>query len=165
MRSIRGRFFDEALGFQLSATSLPESAVVQDFRNLKVWRRSHELSLAVYGSTQSFPTTETYALTNQIRRAAVSISTNIAEGRGRGSDADFGRFLQMAMGSASEVEYLLLLARDLSYLSKESCADLQGLTIEVKRMLVALLRKTSVARSSGSRDSRSLPALTLKADS
>jgi four helix bundle protein len=113
---------------------------VQDFRQLKVWRTSHELALAVYRATQDFPRSETYGLTSQMRRAAAAIPTNIAEGTGRGSDADFARFLHIAMGSASELEYLLLLARDLAYIDDKVRAPLDHLTIEVKRMLAALLR-------------------------
>ena len=86
---------------------------MQDFRNLSVWRLAHELTLAAYRETSRFPSSEQFGLTSQMRRSAASIATNIAEGCGRGSDADFGRFLQIALGSASELEYQLLLAADL----------------------------------------------------
>ena len=86
---------------------------MQDFRDLKVWAKAHMATLATYRLTETFPTTERYGLTQQMRRAAASIAANIAEGCGRGSDADFSRFLQMAFGSASELEYFLLVARDL----------------------------------------------------
>lgn len=75
---------------------------MQDFRNLEVWRLSHQLTLEVYRVTRSLPSDERFGLTSQLRRAAVSIEANLAEGCGRGSDADFGRFVQTAMGSASE---------------------------------------------------------------
>ena len=78
---------------------------MQNFRNLKVWQKAHMLTLDVYKATKSFPREEMYGLTSQIRRASVSIAANIAEGTCRNGDADFGRFLQMAAGSASEVEY------------------------------------------------------------
>ena len=84
---------------------------MQDFRQLKVWRKAHSLALAIYKGTVRFPRTELYGLTSQIRRACVSIPANIAEGCGRGGDPELGRFLQIAMGSASELEYHLLLAR------------------------------------------------------
>ena len=113
---------------------------MQDFRQLKIWRKGHALTLAVYQATQGFPATETYGLTSQVRRAAAAIPANIAEGVGRSSDADFARFLHIAMGSASELEYHLLLARDLTYLSVEAHASLEGMTLEVKRMLAAFLR-------------------------
>jgi len=114
---------------------------MQDFRNLEVWRISHELTLAVYRATKSFPDDERYGLTSQLRRAATSIPANLAEGCGRGTDADFGRFVQNAMGSASEVEYESLLARDLDYLSVKSYSDLNDEVVRIKRMLASLLRK------------------------
>ena len=82
---------------------------MRDFRSLKVWEKSHRLTLAVYQATMNFPREERYSLTQQIRRASVSIASNIAEGCGRKGAADFARFLQIAMGSASELEYQFLL--------------------------------------------------------
>ena len=114
---------------------------MQDFRNLKVWEKAHALTLDVYKASKSFPREEMYGLTSQIRRASVSIGANIAEGACRGGDVDFARFLQMAAGSASEVEYHLLLSRDLEFLQS---ADFQRLTdevVEVKRMLSSLMQK------------------------
>ena len=93
---------------------------MKDFRQLKVWEKSHQLALAIYKATKEFPKEELYGLTSQIRRSSMSIPTNIAEGCGRNTDADFARFLQMAMGSASETEYQLILARDLEFLPKDS---------------------------------------------
>ncbi|MCI0429834.1 MAG: four helix bundle protein [Rhodospirillales bacterium] len=113
---------------------------MQDFRQLKIWRKSHDLTLAVHRATQGFPAAETYGLTSQMRRAAAAIPTNVAEGTGRGSDPDFARFLHIAMGSASELQYLLLLARDLSYVGGDVHASLEDMTVEVKRMLASLLR-------------------------
>ncbi len=86
---------------------------MQNFRELKVWNKAHAVTLAAYSATESFPASERYGLTSQMRRAATSIAANIAEGCGRSSDADFARFLHVALGSASELEYLVLLARDL----------------------------------------------------
>jgi len=114
---------------------------MKDFRELKVWGKAHQLTLDVYKTTVDFPRDELYGLISQIRRAASSIPTNIAEGCGRGSDDDFRRFLQIAMGSASELEYHLLLAYDLQYLTEADYQRLQTGTIEVKRMLVALIVK------------------------
>jgi four helix bundle protein len=111
--------------------------LVRDFRTLKVWQKSHELTRLIYTSSSRFPNSETYGLTSQIRRAAVSISANIAEGCGRGSDVDFARFAR----SASEVEYLLILARDVEYLKVETYSALEENTIEVKRMLSAFIKK------------------------
>jgi len=114
---------------------------MQDFKQLKVWHKAHVLTLDVYKSTQNFPREETYGLTSQIRRAAASIGANIAEGCCRKGDAELGRFLQIAMGSASEVEYHCLLARDLELLQPADYGRLAGKTIEVKKMLASLIRK------------------------
>ncbi|MDD4890317.1 MAG: four helix bundle protein, partial [Phycisphaerae bacterium] len=110
-------------------------------RDMKVWERSHQLTLAVYKETRSFPRDELYGLTSQMRRAAVSVPANIAEGCCRGSDPDFARFLQIAMGSASELDYHLLLARDLQYLLPESHAAFLPSVSEVKRMLASLINR------------------------
>jgi len=114
---------------------------VQDFRNLKVWEKAHALTLDVYKATKSFPRDEMYGLTSQIRRASVSIGSNIAEGVCRRGDVEFARFLQMAAGSASEVEYHLLLARDLELLKTADCERLSDEVVEVKRMLASLMQK------------------------
>jgi four helix bundle protein len=113
---------------------------MKDFRQLKVWEKSHQLALAIYKATKEFPKEELYALTSQIRRASMSIPTNIAEGCGRNTDAEFARFLQIAMGSASETEYQLLLSHDLGFLSKEQYDKLNSDVTEVKRMLASLLK-------------------------
>lgn len=84
---------------------------MKDFKKLIVWKKAHEMTLNIYRTTKSFPKDEVYGLTSQLRRAASSIPANIAEGCGRNSDAELARFLQIAAGSASEVEYHLLLAR------------------------------------------------------
>jgi len=114
---------------------------MQDFRNLKVWEKAHALTLDVYKASKSFPRDEIYGLTSQMRRASVSIGSNIAEGACRKGDADFARFLQMAAGSASEVEYHLLLARDLELLKTIDCQRLSDEVVEVKRMLASLMQK------------------------
>ena len=113
---------------------------MKDFRQLKVWEKSHQLALAIYKVTAKFPKEELYGLTSQVRRASLSIPTNIAEGCGRNTDADFARFLQMAMGSASETEYQLLLSLDLGFLNKEQYDKLNLDVTEVKRMLASLLK-------------------------
>ncbi|HUF00096.1 MAG TPA: four helix bundle protein [Anaerolineales bacterium] len=113
---------------------------MKDFRQLKVWEKSHQLALAIYKATKEFPKEELYGLTSQIRRSSMSIPTNIAEGCGRFTDADFARFLQMAMGSASETEYQLILTRDLEFLPKDSYEKLHTDVEQVKRMLASLLK-------------------------
>ncbi len=114
---------------------------MRDFRDLKVWEKSHQLTLAAYRVTATFPKEERYGLTSQIRRASVSISANIAEGCGRSGDAELGRFLQIAMGSASELEYHLLLAQDLGYLDTIQGKNLASEVVEVKRMLTSFIQK------------------------
>jgi four helix bundle protein len=114
---------------------------VQDFRNLKVWWRSHELTLDIYKQTRVWPKEELFGLTSQTRRAAASIPANIAEGCGRNTDADFARFLQMSMGSASELEYHVLLAFDLGYINETIYQRLADETVQLKQMLSAFLLK------------------------
>jgi four helix bundle protein len=114
---------------------------LKDFRELKVWGKAHQLTLDVYRATMTFPKDEQYGLTSQLRRAASSIPANIAEGCGRGSNIDFARFLQIAMGSASEVEYHLLLATDLNILTAAQHKHLELQIIEIKRMLSSLIQK------------------------
>lgn len=106
-----------------------------------MWEKSHHLTLAIYKATVTFPRDELYGLTSQIRRSSASIPANIAEGCGRGGKADFARFLQVAMGSASELEYHLMLARDLQFLNNSDYEQLASGVIEVKRMLTSLIQK------------------------
>ena len=113
---------------------------MQDFGNLKVWKRAHQVALDVYKHTTSFPAEEKYGLTSQVRRSATSVPSNIAEGCGRGSDADFARFAQIAVGSASELEYQLLLAHDLQLLSKADYHKLSRDVQDVRRTLNGLLK-------------------------
>jgi four helix bundle protein len=119
---------------------------MKDFRELLVWQKGHALTLAIYRGTVTFPKHELYGLTSQMRRAAASIPANIAEGCGRGGDGDLGRSLQIAMGSASELEYHLLLACDLEYLSSSDYQLLNQRTIEVKRMLASFIQKIKADR-------------------
>ena len=113
---------------------------MRDFRELKVWQRAHELTMDVYKATQLFPAEERCGLRSQIRRSSISIGTNIAEGAGKMTRPDFGRFLQISLGSASELEYELLLAHDLEYLGHEAYERLAAQVIEVKRMLTGFIQ-------------------------
>jgi four helix bundle protein len=108
---------------------------MRDFHKLGIWERSHQFTLKVYDATKSFPQSELFGLTSQIRRASSSIPTNIAEGCGRATNKDFAHFLQMAIGSASEVEYELLLARDLHYLNNDDYNILNKEIVEIRRMI------------------------------
>ncbi len=114
---------------------------MKNFKELKVWERSHRLTLAVYRATRSFPNDERYGLTSQLRRSSASIPANISEGCGRSGDPELARFLQIAMGSASETEYHLLLARDLEYLDTAEYKQLNQELVETKPMLNAFIQK------------------------
>jgi four helix bundle protein len=117
----------------------PITLGMRDFTQLKVWERSHRLTLAVYKATAAFPKEEQYGLKSQIRRSCASIPTNIAEGCGRGTNADLARSLQMALGSASELQYHFHLAHDLSYLNSRDFKRLSGEVTEIKRMLTSFI--------------------------
>lgn len=114
---------------------------MQDFRRLNVWQNAHRLALETYQTTRAFPKEELYGLTNQMPRCAVSIAANLAEGCGRGGDSDFARFVQIGMGSASELEYHLLLARDSGFVKESEHGRLTPDVTEVKRMLASLLKR------------------------
>ena len=119
---------------------------MQGFRELKVWHKAHDLTLHVCKPTDRFPATERYGMTSQIRRATVSVAANIAEGAVRSSDPDFARFLHMAIGSASEVDYYLLLSRDLDYMKAPAYDVLNAKGQEIKRMLNALISRLKSKR-------------------
>jgi four helix bundle protein len=114
---------------------------VRDYRDLKVWNKAHQLTPAVYRGTQFFPKEELFGLTSQIRRASVSIEANLAEGCGRRSDGEMGRFIQIAMGSGTELSCHSLLARDLGLMKAEEYSGLYKRVTEVLRMLSALSHK------------------------
>lgn len=114
---------------------------MQDYRSLIVWEKSHKLTISIYKLTMAFPKEEIYALTSQIRRASFSIPSNIAEGCGRNSKADFANFLNIAMGSANELDYFMLLSKDLNYISTEIYHKAEKGIGEIKAMLISLLSK------------------------
>lgn len=119
---------------------------MKDFRQLKVWEKAHLLTMAVYHITGAFPREETYGLVSQMRRAAASIPSNIAESCGRDGDAELSRFCSLARGSASELEYQLLLARDLKMLELKRYEQLSQQVVEIKRMLTVLIQKLNADR-------------------
>ena len=114
---------------------------MQDYRELRVWQRAHALTLSVYRTTASFPRDERYGLTSQLRRAASSIAANLAEGCGRNGDAEFARFCSIAMGSASELDYHLLLSKDLDLIAATDYSEFARQLATLKRMLNVLLQK------------------------
>ena len=113
---------------------------MKDFRTLNVWQKSHKLAVKVYQLTRSCPKEELYGITSQLRRAIISIPANIAEGCGRGSDKDFAKFVQIAIGSASESEYLVLLSNELGYITKVITEQLTENICEIKKMLTSLIK-------------------------
>jgi four helix bundle protein len=138
---------DRAVSFQQSAKkqlhSKLEKAIVRgkakDVRTLKVWEKSHQPALDIYKLTDGFPNDERYGMTSQIRKACFSIPTNIAEGSGRQTGADFNRFLSIAMGSASELVTLPLLAKDLDYLRLSEHQQLNMQIVEIKKKLAKFI--------------------------
>jgi four helix bundle protein len=114
---------------------------MRDFHSLLVWQRAHALTLEFYRVTAEFPGHERYGLTSQLRRAGASIPTNLAEGCGHDSSMEFARFVGIALASASEVEYHLLLAKDLGYVAEQRWQVLSPMVEEVKRMLTGLRRR------------------------
>lgn len=125
---------------------------VKDFKELKVWSKAHETTLQLYRLTRQFPKEELYGLTSQIRRAASSMGANIAEGSGRRSDGEMSRFLHIARGSAVELEYHLLLARDLELLPASSFTVLERQVDEIQRMLTSLIQRVQpLGRSASTR--------------
>ena len=114
---------------------------MKKFRDLQIWQRSHKLTLEIYRITKEFPKSESYGLVSQMRRSSSSIPTNIAEGCGRNTEKDFARFLDNAMGSASELEYQLILAYDLQYITLDNYEKTNAELAEIKRMLNAFIQK------------------------
>jgi four helix bundle protein len=114
---------------------------MRPFRKLIVWDKAHRLTIELYRVTGTFPREEQYGLTSQIRRGAASIGANIAEGCGRDTARDFARFIQIALGSASELEYHLLLAADLGFVNGEVYGELEVAVTDIKRMLSGLARR------------------------
>jgi len=114
---------------------------MRNYKDLRVWEEAHRLTLTVYKATQAFPKDERFGLTSQIRRASASIGANLAEGCGRRSDGEMGRFVKIAMGSGAELSYHLLLARDLGFMNEGQHTELDTSLERVLRMLSALSAK------------------------
>ncbi len=114
---------------------------MQDYKKLIVWQKAHELTLKIYKATETLPKSEMYGITSQLRRASSSIPANVAEGSGRKSKNEFKQFLVIAAGSASEVEYYLLLAKDLNYIEQNIFTKLSQIVSEIRKMLFGLIEK------------------------
>ena len=111
---------------------------MRDFKKYDIWKLSHAFTLKIYDITKSYPKDEVYGIISQIRRASSSIPTNISEGCGRDSDAEFNRFLTIALGSTSEVEYLIILSKDLNYIDENSFITLHEEINIIKRKIYSL---------------------------
>lgn len=122
---------------------------MKDFRSLRVWHKAHALTLECYRASADFPRYELYGLTSQMRRCAASIAANISEACGKRRNGEFQRFLGIAAGSASELEYHLLLARDLHFITAHDYEPLNGAIVEVKCMLASLIHKVEKERIAG----------------
>ena len=122
---------------------------MKDFRNLKVWEKAHCLTMAVYKASGRFPRQEVFGLTSQMRRCSASIGANIAEGCGKSGNNEFQRYLQIASGSASELDYHFLLARDLGLFEDMDYQRLSGELLHLRKMLTSLLQRVQSERLAG----------------
>ena len=112
---------------------------MRNYRDLQVWNKAHNLTLELYGLSRGFPREEIYGVTSQLRRAAVSIGANLAEGCGRRTSSELARFVRIAMGSASELDYHLLLSRDLGFMNSDDFTRTETGLTEVRKMLTSFL--------------------------
>jgi four helix bundle protein len=112
---------------------------MRNYRDLQVWKKTHDLALELYRVSQRFPREEIYRITGQLRRAAVSIGANLAEGCGRRTSTELARFVRIALGSASELDYQLLLSRDLGFMAAEEFTSASASLTEVRKMLTSFL--------------------------
>lgn len=129
---------NEMLKYNVAETYL--ATYMQDYKQLNVWVKAHSFTLMVYEATRTFPREELYGLTTQLRRSASSIPANIAEGCGKYTNPDFSRFLNIALGSANESEYFIILSKDLSYIILKTFELLFKLINEIKSMIINLIR-------------------------
>ena len=132
---------------------------MRNYEDLEVWQRAHVLTISVYKATERFPRTESFGLTSQIRRASSSIGANLAEGCGRWGDAELGRYVQIASGSASELQNHLRLAKDLEFLNATEYANLLKDLTSVRQMLTAFLQKLRGVRAPTKTASGSLASI------
>jgi four helix bundle protein len=114
---------------------------MQDFTQLAVWQKAHNLTINIYKLTFNIPSEEKFGLISQIRRASVSIESNVAEGCGRDSDKEFARFINISMGSSFELRCQLLIVKDLGYIKLDQCQLLESKILEINKMLGGLLKK------------------------
>jgi four helix bundle protein len=122
---------------------------MKDFKELEIWQKGHEMAIEVFNLTKTFPSEEKYGLTSQMRRSSQSIPTNIAEGCGRNSQKELLRFSSIAMGSASELEYQLIISKDIGFIKPQDYTDINGRLLTLKKMLNAFMKylKTQITNS------------------
>lgn len=133
------------ISIQISVTRIQQT--MRDYKKLKVWEKSHQLTLELYNELKGFPNDEMYGLTSQIKRSSSSIPTNIAEGSGRNTNKDFARFLSIAYGSTNELEYQIILSVDLLFLEKSKGELFLGKIQEIRKMLHGLIIKINNSES------------------
>lgn len=114
---------------------------MRNFRELQIWQKSHHFTLKTYLFTRNYPKNELFGLTSQMRRSAASIPTNIAEGCVRNTNPDFKRFLVFASGSSAELEYQLILSKDLEYITEATFNELEMELIEIRKMIHSFIKK------------------------
>lgn len=114
---------------------------MRNFRNYKVWEESHNLVIDVYRITKEFPNNEIYSLVSQMRHSVISIPTNIAEGSGKESEKDFARYISIAIGSSSEIDYLIELSKDLNYIDKDEYKSLNKKISDIRKQLFGFYKK------------------------
>jgi four helix bundle protein len=124
---------------------------MRNYRDLQVWKKTHDLALELYRVSQRFPREEIYGITGQLRRAAVSIGANLAEGCGRRTSTELARFVRIALGSASELDYQLLLSRDLGFMAAEEFTSASASLTEVRKMLTSFLNSVEAQIETQSR--------------
>jgi four helix bundle protein len=114
---------------------------MRDFTKLDIWKRSHQLTLKIYTITKTFPKDELFGLTSQMRKSSSSVPTNIAEDCGRNSNAQLNHFINIAAGSSSELQYQLILSKDLTYITEIIFKELHDETVEIRKMMFAYVEK------------------------
>jgi four helix bundle protein len=124
---------------------------MRNYRDLQVWKKAHDLTLELYRVSQRFPREEIYGIMGQLRRAAVSIGANLAEGCGRRTSTELARFVRIALGSASELDYHFLLSRDLGFTAAEEFTSASAALTEVRKMLTSFLNSVEAQIETQSR--------------
>lgn len=121
---------------------------MRNYKELEIWKKSKDIVIDIYKVTSDFPKSELYGLTSQIRRAGISISANIAEGNGKNSDAELARFINISIGSSSEVEALLIIANELEFISNDDFNQISNKLTTIRKMLYSFLKRVNSDKGS-----------------